>query len=185
MKSIYYLIAPSRFGEYAIIWHLTHDQPRILRLVLPGIFKDPLSSIHRAFLGAVESTHPDLVSLTGDIGRYLGGASFHFDLRCLDWDACTAFQIRVLLAEYEIPRGWVSTYGRIARKLGIPGGSRAVGNALAANPFPLLIPCHRAVRSTGKLGGYQGGLAMKKTLLEMEGVVFSSADSVSLEKIYY
>ena len=76
-------------------------------------------------------------------------------------------------------------YGRIARKLGVPGGGRAVGSALAANPFPLLIPCHRAVRSTGELGGYQGGLEMKKALLEMEGVVFRSPTRVSLDKVYY
>ena len=81
--------------------------------------------------------------------------------------------------------GSLSTYGRIARELGVVGGGRAVGNALAANPFPLLIPCHRAVRSTGALGGYQGGLEMKKALLEMEGVVFSSPIKVSLNKVYY
>ncbi len=91
----------------------------------------------------------------------------------------------MLQAEYGIPRGWVSTYGRIARELGVVGGGRAVGNALASNPFPLLIPCHRAVRSTGALGGYQGGLEMKKALLEMEGVVFNSPTKASLIKVYY
>jgi methylated-DNA-[protein]-cysteine S-methyltransferase len=126
-----------------------------------------------------------MISLAGDIRSYLDGESLRFDLRYLAREVCTEFQTRVLQAEYEIPRGWVSTYGRIARKLGVPGGSRAVGNALATNPFPLLIPCHRAVRATGALGGYQGGVEMKKTLLEMEGVTFSSSTEVSLAKVYY
>jgi len=72
--------------------------------------------------------------------------------------------------EYKIPRGWVSTYGRIAGKLGNAGAARAVGTALSRNPFPLIVPCHRAVRSDGSLGGYAGGIAMKKRLLELEGI---------------
>ncbi len=90
-----------------------------------------------------------------------------------------------MLAEHGIPRGWVSTYGRIAARLGVPGGARAVGNALAKNLFPIVIPCHRAVRSGGKLGGYQGGLEMKRALLKMEGVGFTPSGKVALEKVYY
>jgi methylated-DNA-[protein]-cysteine S-methyltransferase len=89
------------------------------------------------------------------------------------------------LAEYGIPRSWVSTYGRIARTLGIPHGARAVGSALSRNPFPLVIPCHRAIRSNGQLGGFQGGLSMKRALLEREGVEFSGAGRVVTKRIYY
>jgi methylated-DNA-[protein]-cysteine S-methyltransferase len=91
----------------------------------------------------------------------------------------------VLLAEYEIPRSWVSTYGRIARSLGIPDGARAVGGALSRNPFPIIIPCHRAIRSNGELGGFQGGLRMKRALLELEGIGFSAEGKVLTERIYY
>ncbi|WP_460039430.1 methylated-DNA--[protein]-cysteine S-methyltransferase [Thermaerobacter litoralis] len=69
-----------------------------------------------------------------------------------------------------IPRGSVRTYGAIARALGRPGAARAVGNAVAANPIALLIPCHRVVRTGGVLGAYSGGgPAVKERLLRMEG----------------
>jgi methylated-DNA-[protein]-cysteine S-methyltransferase len=90
----------------------------------------------------------------------------------------------VLLAEYGIPRGYVSTYRRIAEHVGSPGGSRAVGGALSGNPFPIIIPCHRAVRSDGGLGGYQGGLEMKKRLLAMEGVGLTR-NKVNMKLVYY
>ncbi|MFH1910729.1 MAG: MGMT family protein, partial [Pseudomonadota bacterium] len=83
----------------------------------------------------------------------------------------------------EIPRGRVMTYGGLAAKLGLPGGARAVGNALAGNPFPLVIPCHRVVRSGGDLGGFGGGTDMKKALLMLEGVVFDRQGRVLPEYI--
>ena len=91
----------------------------------------------------------------------------------------------MLLAEYGIPRGWVSTYGRIATHLGVPGGARAVGNALGSNPFPIVIPCHRAVRADGRLGGFRGGVEMKRALLTMEGVEVSQAGKVLTDRFYY
>jgi len=99
-------------------------------------------------------------------------------------ERCTDFQRRVILTEYSIPRGRVSTYGRIARALGVMGGARAVGSALARNPFPLVIPCHRAVRSDGAMSGYQGGAPMKRALLEMEGVEVSPAGRVLVDHFY-
>ena len=89
------------------------------------------------------------------------------------------------MAEYGIPRGWVSTYRRIAGYLGVPDGARAVGNALANNPFPIVIPCHRAIRSNGELGGYRGGLEMKRKLLEMEGIEVSASGRVITDRVYY
>ena len=185
MKNIYYLVSPSDFGKFGMIWYMLGDQPRILGLTLPGKDRQLETAIKADYPLAVESEQSVVVTLADDIRRYLGGADLHLDLQWLAWELCTEFQTRVLRAEYGIPRGWVSTYERIARELGVPGGARAVGNALAANPFPLLIPCHRAVRSTGELGGYQGGLEMKKALLEMEGVTFLSPSKVSLNKVYY
>ncbi|HUT21711.1 MAG TPA: MGMT family protein, partial [Anaerolineae bacterium] len=63
--------------------------------------------------------------------------------------------------------------------------ARAVGNALARNPFPLVIPCHRAIRAGGTLGGYQGGSGMKRALLEIEGVQFSGEGRVVAPRTYY
>jgi methylated-DNA-[protein]-cysteine S-methyltransferase len=62
------------------------------------------------------------------------------------------------------------TYGEIAEAIGSPGAARAVGSACGANPLPLFIPCHRAVAAGGKLGGFSGGLGIKKKLLAWEGV---------------
>lgn len=100
-------------------------------------------------------------------------------------DACSDFQREVLLAEHGIPRGMVSTYGRIARRVGRATAARAVGTALARNPFPIVIPCHRAIRSDGTLGGYLGGLPMKRALLEMEEIVVSKEGKVVDPKYYY
>jgi len=94
-------------------------------------------------------------------------------------DLCPQFQRSVLRAEARIPRGNVSTYNRLAERIGCPHAARAVGNALACNPFPIIIPCHRAVRSDGTLGGYQGGLTMKRALLELEGVTFTTSGRVN------
>ena len=82
------------------------------------------------------------------------------------------FERLVLERLRRIPKGHVRTYGDIAREIGYPGAARAVGNACAKNPVPLLVPCHRVVRSDGGVGGYslRGGAALKRRLLEQEGV---------------
>ncbi len=185
VETVFYLTSRSSFGEFGLVWYLKGSQPKILRLTLPGNHQQLEATLALDYPHAIEEGQPDLVALAGDIRRYLDGEDLRFDLCFLDWGVCSDYQIRVLRAESGIPRGWISTYGRIASVLGVPGGSRAVGNALAANPFPLLVPCHRAVRSNGDLGGYQGGLKMKRDLLEMEGVVFCSPTKVSLNKVYY
>jgi len=66
----------------------------------------------------------------------------------------------------------------------MPAAARAVGNALAGNPFPIFVPCHRAIRSDRTLGGYQGGAAMKRALLEMEGLAVSNKGKVISDSLY-
>jgi len=82
-----------------------------------------------------------------------------------------SFYQKVWLACASIPKGEVRTYGWVAKKIGHPNAARAVGTALAKNPFAPKIPCHRVVRSNGLLGGYsgQGGLRTKRNLLKKEG----------------
>lgn len=80
----------------------------------------------------------------------------------------TEFQKKVWAALLKIPVGDTTTYGELARKIGHPGAARAVGSACAANPIPLLIPCHRVLVGGGALGGYSCGLAVKSSLLNME-----------------
>ena len=102
-----------------------------------------------------------LLPLLGEkIQHFLNGEELEFDLEFVDFTLCTKIQEMVLQAEFQIPRGWVSTYKRIAEHIGIINGARVVGNSLARNPFPIIIPCHRAIKSNGELGGYQGGIKM-------------------------
>jgi O-6-methylguanine DNA methyltransferase len=94
----------------------------------------------------------------------------------LDWSLLTPFQRQVLEVTAGIPRGKRLTYGEVARKINSPKASRAVGAALGANPWPVLIPCHRVVGSTGKMTGFSapGGVTAKKRMLAMEtdGLLF-------------
>jgi methylated-DNA-[protein]-cysteine S-methyltransferase len=83
----------------------------------------------------------------------------------------TAFQKAVWQQIAAISPRTTTTYGQIARVLGMPGASRAVGQAVGANPFPILIPCHRVLAAGGKLGGYSSGLRRKRWLLAHEGLV--------------
>ena len=90
-----------------------------------------------------------------------------FDLP-LDLGGVTAFQRAVLLACARVPYGQVVSYGELARRAGFPGAARAVGQVMARNPLPLVIPCHRVIGSDGRLTGFGGGLALKELLLAME-----------------
>ncbi len=81
----------------------------------------------------------------------------------------TPFERQVYAALLEIPFGQIETYGTLAKRLGRPGGARAVGNALAKNPLPIVIPCHRVV-ATGNIGGFTGGLDVKRALLAHEDI---------------
>lgn len=98
-------------------------------------------------------------------------AYFHGELQEFTLDLApvgTPFRLRVWDALREIPYGETRTYGDIARAIGQPAASRAVGGANHANPLPIVIPCHRVIGSTGKLTGFGGGLDTKATLLELE-----------------
>lgn len=88
--------------------------------------------------------------------------------KIVDLNSCPDFQKKVLKAVSLIPYGETRTYSDIANKIGHPKACRAVGQALANNPFPLIIPCHRVIRSNGDIGNYQAGKRMKKFLLELE-----------------
>jgi methylated-DNA-[protein]-cysteine S-methyltransferase len=101
--------------------------------------------------------------------EYLAGQRREFDLP-VDWSGMREFQRLALRQVCAIPYGEVTTYGEIARRLGKPRAARAVGRANAANPLPLVIPCHRLLGSDGKLHGYgaPGGIKTKEWLLRLE-----------------
>jgi methylated-DNA-[protein]-cysteine S-methyltransferase len=102
------------------------------------------------------------------LDEYFSGRRRRFEVP-LDWSLIGPFARRVLSATAEIPYGGVLSYAQVASVAGSPRGSRAAGNALGANPIPIVIPCHRVLRSGGALGGYGGGTERKRWLLELEG----------------
>lgn len=180
-----HLFESSPFGRFAVVWSETTARPVVRRLFLSGRGIDAGEHVS-ARLPASRVGRDRLVSeLARGVRRFLEGEDVSFSLDLIDLDACSPFQRTVLLAEREIPRGRVSTYGGIARHLGIAGGARAIGGALARNPFPIIIPCHRAVCAGGRLGGYQGGVGMKRTLLEHEGALFSDGNRLLNPKLFH
>ncbi len=105
-----------------------------------------------------------------ELDEYFNGRRRDFEVP-LDRVLMSAFAKRVLAATSAIPYGSVSTYTEMATAAGSPRGSRAAGNALGSNPIPVIVPCHRVLRTGGNLGGYGGGLDRKRWLLELEGAL--------------
>lgn len=101
--------------------------------------------------------------------EYLAGKRQGFDLPLAPKG--TPFQHKVWSALAEIPYGQTITYGELARRVGCPKGSRAVGQANHRNPLPIFLPCHRVVGTGGALTGYGGGLELKQWLLRLEGIL--------------
>ena len=110
-----------------------------------------------------------LEKIRRQLGEYFEGRRMAFDMP-LDRSLMHGFHRQVLDATERIPYGAVSTYREVAERAGNARASRAAGNALGSNPIPIVIPCHRVLRTGGGLGGYGGGLDRKQLLLQLEGV---------------
>jgi methylated-DNA-[protein]-cysteine S-methyltransferase len=105
-----------------------------------------------------------------ELDLYFEGKLTEFDL-ALDWRLSKDFRRRALRAINRIPYGKTRSYTEIARSAGNERAVRAAGTACGSNPIPIVVPCHRVLRSSGNLGGYGGGLPMKEALLKLEGVL--------------
>jgi methylated-DNA-[protein]-cysteine S-methyltransferase len=167
-----YAVFSTAMGYSGIVFSETELEPKAVKIHLPGSRQVIEQAIRDAYpaASAIGSNPPELCSLVRD---FLGGKNVAIPFELVDSSVCYPFQLRVLKKEREIPRGTVASYSWVADRIG-SRAVRAVGSALARNPFPIVVPCHRAVRSDGSLGGFQGGLEMKRRLLEMEGVLFDS-----------
>jgi len=179
------IIGPTPYGSVGVIWATTSRSPKIVRVLLsrPGAPAEVQAS--ELYPDAPIASCSEIDAVGADMKRLLEGEPVAFSLDLAELRLCGKFQQRVLRAEHQIPRGSVSTYRVIAAHLANPNGARAVGNALANNPFPLIVPCHRAIRSDRHLGGYQGGLGMKRALLEMEGLAFDDTGRVACPHFHY
>jgi AraC family transcriptional regulator of adaptative response/methylated-DNA-[protein]-cysteine methyltransferase len=169
----------ARGGKGARIVYAVVDSPLGRLLVAAtgaGVCFVSLGDRDAELLAALEEEFPEAESIARDDARvapaldaliaYLSGQTPHVDLP-LDVRA-TAFQRRVWQELIAIPSGETRSYSEIAERLGLPKGQRAVGRACATNPVSLIIPCHRALRESGELGGYRWGLKRKRALLEHE-----------------
>lgn len=179
------ILRKTPFGPVAIVWDIRHERPVIIRVLLSNPSRSAEQELHRIYPTAVVASCPEMHVVADSISACLSGVNVCFPLELIALADCPPFQQAVLRAEHGIPSGHVSTYGRIAAHLGRPGSARAVGNALANNPFPILIPCHRAIRSDGQLGGFQGGTFMKHALLLLEGVETDLAGRVRPARFHY
>jgi methylated-DNA-[protein]-cysteine S-methyltransferase len=182
---VFFERVPTPFGTIGIVWWEATRGPRVHQLILTRDRTPAVMAIRAVHPIARAGSCAPIARLARELRHFFAGEPIVFDLGIIALERCGEFQRRVLLAEHGIPRGRVSTYGRMAEHLGVPGGARAVGRALARNPFPVVIPCHRAVRTDGDLGGYQGGVPMKRALLEMEGVAFTEAGRVRMDRVHY
>ena len=109
-----------------------------------------------------------VAAVAGELDVYFAGCLTQFSVP-LDLTRVTPFTQRVLGAARRIAFGSVTSYGDIARRIGAPAASRAVGGALGRNPVPIIVPCHRVVTHARQLGGFTGGIAFKRALLRLEG----------------
>lgn len=179
------IIKRTPFGSVCVIWSVINKAPLIVRILLsrPGLSSE--NQADKIYPDARISSCAKIDEISDSIKSYLEGDDVNFSLNIVDLSSFTKFQKSVLQAQHAIPRGAVSTYGLIAAHIGAPGGARAVGNVMAANPFPLIIPCHRTVLSNLHIGGFQSGVEMKRALLEKEGIIVNDAGQVICGQLYY
>ncbi|MEI6736177.1 MAG: methylated-DNA--[protein]-cysteine S-methyltransferase [Actinomycetes bacterium] len=138
-------------------WTVEGDNDGLTKIYLP----------HERVRATTTSVSPLVKRAVKQLEQYFAGSRRQFDVDL--HVGGTDFQVDVWLALAAIPFGTIATYQDIAREVGVPNGYRAVGNANAKNPFPIVVPCHRVVAKSG-LGGYAGGLDVKRALLLLEGV---------------
>jgi methylated-DNA-[protein]-cysteine S-methyltransferase len=141
----------------------------VVRLAFPEEPVDAvLERLARRLSPRIVESPMQLDPLRRELDEYFTGHRRSFELE-LDWSLIGPFARRVLTATAAIPFGGVQSYAEVAAEAGSPRGFRAAGQALGSNPIPIVIPCHRVLRSGGSLGGYGGGLERKRWLLELEG----------------
>jgi methylated-DNA-[protein]-cysteine S-methyltransferase len=159
-----------------------HDSP--LGVIIVGATRDGLVRVglpaedegavlqqlaERVSARVLHASRDSLTQTRRELDEYFGGSRQAFGMP-LDWRLTSGFRREVLRATAEIPYGQTASYRDVATRAGSPGAVRAAGSALATNPLPIVVPCHRVLRTGGGLGGYAGGLEAKTTLLHLEGV---------------
>ncbi|MFZ2631034.1 MAG: MGMT family protein [Desulfosalsimonadaceae bacterium] len=152
----------TQVGRLTLVYE---DAPLLVkRILLPGEEKYPSDQC----LSFADEGRPVSVELSRMVIDHLNGARTQPPWDILSREGITPLQQAVYVQTAAIPYASLASYGEIAERIGRPKACRFVGSALAKNPFPILIPCHRVIRSDNKLGGFGGGLALKQLLIDFE-----------------
>lgn len=167
LLDVAYATADSPFGPLL----LAQTRRGLVRVGLPNQdAEELLADLAERVSPRVLEAPAELDRARRELDLYFAGRLDRFDLP-LDWRLSGGFRQRVLRAINRIPYGQTRSYTEMARKAGNERAVRAAGTACGSNPIPLVVPCHRVLRSGGALGGYGGGLPMKEALLRLEGVL--------------
>ncbi|HSS03871.1 MAG TPA: methylated-DNA--[protein]-cysteine S-methyltransferase [Solirubrobacterales bacterium] len=167
LLDVAYTTVDSPFGPLL----LATTRRGLVRIGLPGYDPDEtLEELSARVSPRVLEAPAQLERVRRELDLYFEGKLHDFDLP-LDWSLSKDFRLRALRAIARIPYGRTRSYTQIATSAGNERAVRAAGTACGTNPIPIVVPCHRVLRSGGGLGGYGGGLPMKEALLEMEGVL--------------
>ncbi|MBP7689022.1 MAG: methylated-DNA--[protein]-cysteine S-methyltransferase [Thermoflexales bacterium] len=166
-RTVYYdVVSHSRVGEL----YVAVSERGLIALDFGLGERNFVERVQRRTKATLVRSREECAEVMKQVREYLDGKRMAFDLP-LDMTTMTAFQRQVLTAASNIPRGKWLTYGDVAKAIGRPQASRAVGQALGHNPVPIVIPCHRVLGSDGSLHGYSGGggIQTKAWLLQLEG----------------
>lgn len=177
---MFYQIIKAGNDEIGLVWEDAGEKTQVERIYLPGRGK-MVSRIIRDFPAVDKKQRRISKGIDHLIADLYDGKRKKFDLSFLNLSGLTSFSAKVLRQAFQIPRGKVAAYSSLAAKTGCPRAARAVGSALANNPFPIVIPCHRVVRSDGRIGQFGGGSDMKRLLLGREGVILDEEGRVPLQ----
>ena len=167
LLDVAYTVTDSPFGPLT----LAATRRGIVTVGLPNLGTDEvLDRLAQRISPRVLEAPAEFDEARRELELYFEGRLREFDLP-LDWQLTAGFRRKVLRATAGIPYGETRSYTEMADRAGNARAQRAAGSALGSNPIPIIVPCHRVLRSGGALGGYGGGLPMKERLLELEGVL--------------
>ena len=167
LVDVAYAFVDSPFGKFLV----ASTKKGLVTLAFhPESAEDVLADLAKRVSPRVLEAPSELDAIRRELDEYFEGRRRDFETP-LDWQLIHGFSERVLRATARIPYGGVSTYRDVAARAGNPRAMRAAGNALGSNPLPILVPCHRVVRTGGAIGNYGGGTDMKKALLTLEGAI--------------
>jgi methylated-DNA-[protein]-cysteine S-methyltransferase len=167
LLDVAYTMSDSPFGPLL----LAATPQGLLKVSLPGYDpEETLEEIATHISPRVLEAPARLDETRRELDLYFEGKLTEFELP-LDWRLTAGFRRRAQRAIARIPYGQTRSYTEIARSAGNERAVRAAGTACGSNPLPIVVPCHRVLRSGGALGGYGGGLPMKEALLKLEGIL--------------